>query len=47
MAQSAYPATAKVNVNAVRTSMAFDANNVKKATTTSLPVRVATAIQLA
>lgn len=47
MARSAYPATEKVNVNAVRTSMAFDANNAKKATTTSLPARVATAIRLA
>lgn len=45
MARSAYPATAKVNVNAARTSTAFDANNAKKAITTSLPARVATAIQ--
>lgn len=47
MARSVYLAIVKVNVNAARISMAFDANNAKKATTTSLLARVVTAIRLA
>lgn len=47
MAQSVYPVTVKANVNVAKISMAFDASNAKRATTTSLLARVATAIQLA